>query len=263
MPVSTTESPVKVLDRRLRVTSARTWMAFLGVVLLIVAGAAWAILGRAPTEVRGRSILIAPEGLYDVANEVDGVVQKIMAQRGRVMKEGEVIASIRRGDGDVIEVKAPIEGVVVSLFLRAGTYARAGTTVATMEPPGTDLLGVVYVPAQDGKVVQRGMPVYLSPSTAPSAQYGSMVGSVFNVSELPVTSERLRFYLGDNQDLFDFLTGEGPVLEVVVELKRDESTPSGYRWTSGSGPDFTISRATLGTASIVVSEQSPASQLFG
>jgi HlyD family secretion protein len=238
-------------------------MVFLGVVLLLVAGLAWTIFGRAPTEVSGHSILLAPDGLYEVGVEVEGVVQEVLAERGRVMEEGVPIARVRGNDGQMIDVKAPIRGVVVSLFVRRGSYTRAGTAVATMEPPGTDLLGVVFVPAEEGKVIKPGMRVFVSPSTAPAAQYGSMVGSVFNVSELPVTSERLRSYLGDNDDLADFLTGEGPVLEIVVELEEEDSTPTGYKWTSGSGPDFTISRATLGTASIVVSEQSPASQIFG
>jgi hypothetical protein len=256
-------SPVEVLDRRLRVTTTRVWMVFLGVIVLFAAALGWAVFGRAPTEVRGQSMLLPPDGLYEVGVETEGFVQDLLVRSGDEVREGQPLARLRQPDGQVVEVKAPVAGEVAALLVKPGTYSTVGTPVATLVAEGSELIGVVYVPAQQGKVVQDGMRVFVSPSTAPAAQYGSILGTVRYVSSLPATSERIRLNLGDNSDLVDYLTGGQPVLEIAVELEHDPSTPSGYKWSSGSGPPFPISAATLGTASIVVSERSPASQIFG
>ena len=65
-------SPVELLDRRLHVTTTKTWMVFVGVVVLLAAALVWAIFGSAPTEVKGQSMLLPPHGLYEVGVETEG-----------------------------------------------------------------------------------------------------------------------------------------------------------------------------------------------
>jgi multidrug efflux pump subunit AcrA (membrane-fusion protein) len=255
-------SPVEVLDRRLHVTTTRTWMVFLGVIVLLGAALVWAIFGSAPTEVRGQSMLLPPHGLYEVGIETEGFVTDLLVETGEHVEEGQALARLRQRDGGIVDIEAPVTGDVATILVKPGTYSAVGTPVFTLVEDGDVLIAVVYVPAQEGKVVRDGMRVFVSPSTAPAAQYGSILGTVGSVSTLPATPARIRLNLGDNSDLVDFLTGGEPVLEIAVELERDPSTPSGYKWSSGSGPPFEISTATLGTAAIVVDEGSPASQIF-
>ena len=256
-------SPVEVLDRRLHVTTTRTWMVFLGVIVLLGAALVWALFGSAPTEVRGQSMLLPPHGLYEVGVETEGFVTDLLVETGDHVEEGQALARLRQRDGQIVDIEAPVTGDVATILVKPGTYNAVGTPVFTLVAEGDELIAVVYVPAQEGKVVRNGMRVFVSPSTAPAAQYGSMLGTVGSVSTLPASPARIRLNLGDNSDLVDFLTGGEPVLEIAVALELDPSTPSGYRWSSGSGPPFTIATATLGTAAIVVAEGSPASQIFG
>jgi multidrug efflux pump subunit AcrA (membrane-fusion protein) len=256
-------SPVEVLDRRLRVTTTKTWMVFLGVIVLLAAALVWAIFGSAPTEVKGQSMLLPPHGLYEVGVETEGFVTDVLVQNADHVEAGQALARLRQRDGKVVDIDAPVNGHVATILVKPGTYSNVGTPAFTLVEEGDELIAVVYVPAQEGKVVRNGMRVFVSPSTAPAAQYGSILGTVGSVSTLPASPARIRLNLGDNDALVDFLTGGEPVLEIAVELELDPSTPSGYRWSSGSGPPFTISTATLGTAAIVVSEGSPASQIFG
>ena len=256
-------SPVAVLDRRLQVTTTNTWMVFVGVIVLLGVALVWAVLGTAPTEVRGQSMLLPPHGLYEVGVETEGFVTELLVQTGDHVEEGQALARLRQRDGQVADIEAPVTGDVATILVKPGTYSAVGTPVFTLVEDGDELIAVVYVPAQEGKVVRNGMRVFVSPSTAPAAQYGSILGIVGSVSTLPASPARIRLNLGDNDDLVDFLTGGDPVLEIAVALELDPSTPSGYRWSSGSGPPFTISTATLGTATIVIDEGSPASQIFG
>ena len=238
-------------------------MVFLGVVVLLAAALLWAVLGKAPTEVEGQSMLLPPDGLYEVGVETAGFVTEVLVENGQHVEEGAPLVRLRQRDGEVVDIDAPVTGDVATILVKPGTYNPVGTPVITLAAEGEELIAVVYVPAQEGKVVRKGMRVFVSPSTAPSAQYGSILGTVHSVSTLPASPARIRLNLGDNSDLVRFLTGGRPVLEVAVLLERDPSTRSGYKWSSGSGPPFKISAATLGTAAIVVSERSPASQVFG
>ena len=208
-------------------------------------------------------MLLPPHGLYDVGDGTEGFVTEVLVQTGDHVEQGQALAQMRQRDGQVVDIEAPVGGDVATILVKPGTYSDVGTPVFTLVADDDELIAVVYVPAQEGKVVRNGMRVFVSPSTAPAAQYGSMLGTVGSVSELPASPARIRLNLGDNDDLVDFLTGGEPVLEIAVALELDPSTPSGYRWSSGSGPPFTISAATLGTATIVIDEGSPASQIFG
>ena len=239
-------------------------MVFLGVIVLLGAALVWALFGTAPTEVRGQSMLLPPHGLYEVGVETEGFVTDLLVENGDHVEEGQALARLRDRDGQVVDIEAPVTGDVATILVKPGTYNAVGTPVITLVAEGDELIAVVYVPAQEGKVVRNGMRVFVSPSTAPAAQYGSMLGTVGSVSTLPASArahpaqprrqqrprrlpDRRRTGAGDRGR-----ARARPVdaQRVPVELGVGAS-------------QFTIATATLGTAAIVVAEGSPASQIFG
>ena len=115
-----------------------------------------------------------------------------------------------------------------------------------------DLLGVIFVPAGEGKKIQPGMPVELSPSTAKRDEFGFLMGRVRSVAELPSTPEGMMRTL-QNKQMVQTLSNNAAPIEVVVDLERDSSTPSGYRWSSSRGPPIKINNGTLGEADVEVS----------
>jgi HlyD family secretion protein len=48
------------------------------------------------------------------------------------------------------------------------------------------------------------------------------------------------------------LSGGGAPFELIVELERDASTPTGFRWSSSRGPEAEINTSTLADAQITV-----------
>jgi HlyD family secretion protein len=52
---------------------------------------------------------------------------------------------------------------------------------------------------------------------------------------------------------------QGPLIQVDVDLIRDPSTPTGYRWSSSHGPNLKISSGTLAAGDIVVKSDRPIS----
>ena len=66
----------------------------------------------------------------------------------------------------------------------------------------------------------------------------------------------MRRTLGNEILLEQFAGGGGPFL-VAVALRRDPSTPSGFTWSSGSGPPTTVESGTLVSVQVVVERQRP------
>jgi len=53
------------------------------------------------------------------------------------------------------------------------------------------------------------------------------------------------------------LMDKGPLLRVDVALAEDPETPSGYRWSSSTGPPLQITSGTLASGSVIVRESRP------
>jgi HlyD family secretion protein len=106
------------------------------------------------------------------------------------------------------------------------------------------------------------MTAFIAPSTTPSSQYGTMKGTVTEISGLTVSAAQLSVTLGINSPLIATLLGRGPALEVDVELEKAD-TPSGFAWTASNGPDFPITSGTLVDGSVVLRENTPVQQILG
>src|SRR5688572_9518584 len=66
----------------MRVTDAKGWLALFACFLLLGAAVAWGVLGRVPTKVSARGILIPTGGLADVVAVGDGQLTSLEVQAG-------------------------------------------------------------------------------------------------------------------------------------------------------------------------------------
>jgi HlyD family secretion protein len=177
-------------------------------------------------------------------NKVASAQRKVQALIERLAREATVVSSYA--------------GHVVELKVNVGELVDHGTALLTLVPQGAlpgeadDLVSVIYVPAGEGKKIQPGMPVELSPSTAKRDEFGFLMGRVRSVAELPSTPEGMMRTL-QNKQMVQTLSNNAAPIEVVVDLERDSSTPSGYRWSSSLGPPIKINNGTLGQADVEVS----------
>lgn len=153
-------------------------------------------------------------------------------------------------------VKSAFEGTVVEAKLEKGAMVESGTPVMTIELPDAPLLGVIYIPARNGKKVQPGMDIRIVPSTVAKEEYGYMIGRVQSVSEFPATPSSMLARL-QNPDLVSLFSAEGPPIAVYVELIADADTASGFRWSSGVGPPVRVTSGTLCDGEVVVRTEAP------
>lgn len=254
-------SPSNRLDQLLRVTSPRGWLALIGLVAVVAAVVLYALMGRVATTVSGTGLLLPPGGLVHLDATVAGRVSAVSARAGSPIATGEEIATITDRRGEEVSVVSTLRGHVTEVLVNEGNVVVPGNQLAVVEPLTELATAVVYFPSGEGKAIERGMPARISPSTAPSEQYGQIVGRVVDVSEFPVSSQRLEYVL-DNDVLVREISSLGSVLEVTIELERDSSAPSGFEWTSGDGPPFPVYNGTLASASVITESQVPAEILL-
>jgi HlyD family secretion protein len=153
-------------------------------------------------------------------------------------------------------VRSPYTGRVIEISTNAGDLVAPGTRILTLEDFSAPIEAVVYVPAADGKKVLPGMPVQISPSTVKAEEWGFMLGEVEDVSEYPVSPDRLQRVLRNQRVVAD-LTGQSAPIEVDTKLIPAEDTPSGFKWSSSQGPPNQIFSGTLCQAKITVEKKRP------
>jgi multidrug efflux pump subunit AcrA (membrane-fusion protein) len=246
------------LDQLVKITSPIGWLSLAALVALLAMTLAWAVLGGVPTQVAGRVIFVRTGGIKNVAAPVDGQVATLAVAAGDPVTQGQVVATIVTANGRTAEILSPFTGRVLELKVDSGYLVSRGTTVLNMELTGDDvaLEAVMYLPLADGKQVQPGMTVQLSPSTVRPELYGFLLGEVASVAPFPSTYEGILRTLGSDDLIQALDVGTAP-LEVHVALLPDPSTASGYRWSSAEGPPAPVQSGTLGTATIITGRQRP------
>jgi HlyD family secretion protein len=105
------------------------------------------------------------------------------------------------------------------------------------------------------------MTVKLAPETVQTEAYGFLLGRVLTVGDFPVTWQNIVNDIG-NEQLAHMVTSVEAPIELRISLLEDSATPSGWQWTTSSGPNFALNSGILGVATITVDWQRPIQLLF-
>ena len=153
-------------------------------------------------------------------------------------------------------LRSPVDGRVVEIKKRPGDSVTPGEVVAVVEPESAELEPVVYVNSTTGKDIRAGMDAQVSPSTVKREEYGFMVAKITSVGEYPATPEAVRAAVANNA-LADEFIGSSAKIEIRARLAPDAATPSGYRWSSSTGPAFRVQSGTRVRVSVVIDRRAP------
>jgi HlyD family secretion protein len=122
---------------------------------------------------------------------------------------------------------------------------------------------LLYVDSRQGKTVKPGMDVQLAPSIVKKERYGLMLGRVRTVETFSSSRQGMMRVL-HNEQLVDAFLQEtnGTPIAVRAELLPQSDTPSGYRWSSGKGPDLTLTSGTRTAGWVTTRTQRPIALVF-
>lgn len=252
------------LDMPTEITTPKAWVATWALLLFLAAVATWSVLGRLPITVQGPGILLSAP-LKPIPSMASGQVLEVLVRPGDTVREGQIVARLQSvtdfPQTARIDIEAPIAGTVSHVEARRGQVVQVGDALASLSSSESDLKAILYLPVDQGKRVRPGMLARISPSTADEAEYGYVLGRVLTVASYPADHGDMMSVLG-NEELVKFFVGDGSIyqsapIKVEVGLERDLSTPSGYIWSSGKGPNFGLGAGTVCRANVVVDSNRP------
>jgi hypothetical protein len=245
------------LDQLMQLTSPRGWIALAGLGLLLLAALAWSLFGTIATTVEGQGFLLRSGGLTSITAPHAGRVTEVLVHVGEDVKKDQQLLELGPG----ASFASPYAARVLAVDVQKGDTVEDGAMLVTLEPRDEPLEAVLYVPAGDGYQVEPGMKALVWPAPVKRGEFGALVGQVKRAAKFPASRAEMLRHL-QNEDLVTSLSGNGPVLEVVVELTPDPGTFSGYRWSSSRGPRLTLYGGISCQGTITVRTQRPIQLVF-
>jgi len=187
-----------------------------------------------------------------------GQEHQLLDGKTRLAEVTRELGTVSERLGRDTEVRSPYDGRIVELKVNPGDVVTKAMPLAGMLPLGSDdgsgLRAVLFSSPADGKKVRPGMDVQIEPSTVRKEEFGFIIGKVVEVAEIPSTSQGMMRVL-KNSRLVDALSGKSAPFQIVVELQRSDKTPSGFRWSSSTGPKIRINSGTPCSAEVAVRYQ--------
>lgn len=195
--------------------------------------------------------------------------EQLVADAREIARSDQEVAALERDlaaaqselDGQSL-IRASVAGRVVELSASVGDIVGVGTPLLRLLPvsagavgtPGfldDELIVLLYASPAEGKRIRPGMMAQIVPSTARIEREGFIHGEVIAVSAIPASREGMQRQL-KNAALVDQLMAEGPPFELRVRLLPDDQSPSGYHWSTGTGPVRAVESGTSASGQIVV-----------
>ncbi|HTA41469.1 MAG TPA: NHLP bacteriocin system secretion protein [Bryobacteraceae bacterium] len=205
--------------------------------------------------------------------QIDGQLRQIETRSGGLSKQILDESLARRNEIDQIRrsieldefqvredgrIRSEYTGRVAEVMAANGEVMPAGGRLLTLEieNQGDGLVSISYFPVRDGKKIQPGMQIQITPDTVERERFGGIVGTVTSVSPIPVTKEGATSTIG-NAEVVQSLMPEGGYIEVRARLQTDPATPSGYRWSSSRGPDMKITSGLTHSTRVTIEGRAP------
>ncbi|MGK7879826.1 MAG: NHLP bacteriocin system secretion protein [Crocosphaera sp.] len=158
------------------------------------------------------------------------------------------------------EIKSPYSGCILELTKTNSSVLAPGADLGSIRvnDSSDEISSVTYFPVGDGKKIKSGMKIYITPDTVRRERFGGMVGTVNNVSPFPITKQGATSIIGNPEVVEELISKVGPVIAVQAQLQIDSSTPSGYKWSSSTGPEnLQITSGTTTIARVTIEKQTP------
>lgn len=251
------------LDKVLRVTSPMSWLALVGITLIIVVTIVWSIVGTIPETITAKGIVSSVVGSNSVYAEDAGTVVSLRVRAGDEIHLGDPVMTYRNAAGEVVVVYSDQVGTVSNLCVKKDDKFTPGKDVIRVAPTAQAAqIVVAYVPLAKAKKLERGMQVNVTLDSLDSNAYGNMVARIINIDAYATPKEGMSSVIGSDNNLESTFNKDGAVVAVACELYPDANTTSGYYWSNAKGDSIVVKNGSLISAKIVTDEVAPITKLF-
>ena len=292
-------SPEK-LDTTMSITTPIGWMGLVAVAVMVLAIVVWSVFGSFTVKADGMGMIMDPSGISNIYALSGGTVDELYVHSGKKVEKGDLIAHVSMAQEDAATrmaqyapelaassreavtrvheydsrryqkesaeyIYSPYDGKVDEILVGEGSIVTSGMPLVQVRVDGgqESLRGILYIPVDKGKRVEKGQTIQLAPNGVDVSQTGSLLGTVRSVSQYPVTPQSMRKVLG-NEQLAQWIISsqQSSVMEVNFDLVRDPGSESGYLWTSSVGEHKPITAGSFCTGSIIIERRPPIEKVF-
>ncbi|HEY2379667.1 MAG TPA: NHLP bacteriocin system secretion protein [Terriglobia bacterium] len=219
---------------------------------------------RSFNRVQGQEDTVADlnEQFQELANqevEIDQTeAQMSTSQSLQVRQLQRTVEQLQKQLTENREIHSEQAGRIVELTAADGSLVTRGQRLGAIDTGDTSrkLQAVAYFKVEDGKRIQPGTRLLLTPATVTRERYGSAVAHVTSVSRFPVSTEGAAKVVG-NATVARTLTDGGYQIAVIAQLDVDPKNPSGYKWDLTSGPATELTSGTIAAALGTIETRAP------
>jgi hypothetical protein len=256
--LSKLQSPEE-LDLPVRFARPQGWLVLCITLAVMTAAAFWAVTGSVSSKLSAPGILTYGQGSYILQSPVAGQVTEVLAREGERLAAGAPLLKVHTQQGKDSVIRTVAAGRVTSLAASIGAVVTTGADVAAVERTahrGDPLVAMLYLPAASVASVRAGAAVELAVQSVSKDRYGDLRGQVKAVGRDALTEQQIAAFLGDTELGREF-TDKGRPVGVLVRLDRSAANPSGYRWSSSSGPSYRLDSMNMVTGAVHLTAQRP------
>ncbi|MBD2387108.1 NHLP bacteriocin system secretion protein [Cylindrospermum sp. FACHB-282] len=195
-----------------------------------------------------------------VAAQAQQDLENATSRKKEIQEVNREIDKLQLQLGDSSEIISQYNGKILELTVTSGQVINAGTRIANIEAenPGSKLVGLAYFSVAEGKKIEPGMEIQITPETVKRERFGGIIGKVSQISKFPITKESAVNEVG-NSEIVEGLTSQQQqgLIQVFSDIVQDSQTFSGYKWSSSTGPQRKISSGTTTVVRVKVEERAP------
>ena len=257
------DSSPEQLDKVLKVTSPMSWLALIGLTLIVIVTVIWSIVGTIPVTITAPGIVSSMVGSNAVYTQDSGTVVSVRARTGDEIHLGDPVLTYKNAANEIQTIYSDQVGTVSNIVVKKDDVFTPGSEIVRVTPTTHSAQMIVcYVPLAQAKKLERGMQVNVSLDSLDSQSYGNMVARVINIDAYAASVSGMAGVIGSGNNLDAAFTRDGAVVAVACELYPDANTLSGYYWSNEKGATVVVTNGSLVTAKIVTEEVAPITKLF-
>ncbi len=247
------------LDRTATTTDAKGWIGIVVGFAVVLLALSWGIWGGIPNQVEMQVEMTRAGAFSVVSSDSDGTVSRLLVSPGETVSSGTVLVAVDTANGTA-SVVSGVSGTIQGLSVSVGAQISVGDQVATVvdDSSAGELQAVTYVDSSDAVELRTLPDSLVSPHNVDASQYGSLIGKVTFVADIPATLAEMTATLQSETLAGSLLeTTRGVPYLVLIGF---DAPPL---WTNDQEPPFDIVDGTPADAIATIGVERPIDLLFG
>ena len=258
------------LDRVMKITSPLSWIALLGVTLIIAAVVVWSFTGSLLSTVTANGILVSSSTATNTirAQGSGTVAFRVGPRDATPIRQGETpVADLTLNNTRTVCLSTQ-NGYVASLLVKDGDSVDQGTELIRVRPyvtEGQKDVVVCYVPISDVGKIRLMMEANITLLSESSSTSGHMVGRVINIDTSATSQKGIEAVVGADNGMVNQFMKDTSVCAVTCELALNSEKAedeNDYYWSNAKGRKLMLNDSMMCSVKIITETERPINKLF-